>query len=1195
MAVRTRRSRGKRGYQKGSKKHRKQTKGGQTRRDAMRQSMRKYVLAAYYNNARLNALYCLNAIREKHGKDPLENEDQIVSALDSLIALGKLPEKRERIMEQLMFRFPFLNVLSDPHKKQDKNEATPIPRYIESRLRWMFQLLNGLRNTMAHPSDEEFEISHHIHRNLFFALSDIYDSGFHTIKTRFKLEDSVLKPLLRCDTDGNPRKADNFPLALCARHAENAKGRGGQPQSRVLHDFGHVLFCSLFLEKRQSADLLNHFWETVRQPGWDDTERRKLVRELIAVHRARLPVLRLKSDDSVTALTLDTLSELSRCPRPLFDALGPEDQEQYRVAAEAQVDEEQDGDDSFLFVRARQDRFAPLIMRYLDHDESNRLRFAVDLGNYYYNVRLKPGEGFADSKPHVRRLGQKMLGYGRLQDFSDDHKPERWRELERNYEAYLKGETDLLTGDCREIRNLASFIIPTEPHYHYAEDRIGVRLAEPEEAIRFPSTDTEERNGSARLPRGLKQSMEPDFWLSPVQLLHVAFYHYLQRQLDQTTPLHILLRQYRSGMKKLINRLDESAALPGEPGSPERRAHAQQWVNGCFPPRAPFEVDLGSLPVIVKQHLMGVAQPALNKQKIIQRIEHLRDDTDRRLNRIENQLTKNKKRGSKNFRAIKCGAIGDFLAEDILRFQPIDPAKPDGGKINSQQYQILQCALAYYGAHTDQPPRIVDLLEQGGFLKGVRRHPFLPKLGLTERPDRYKGLITFYQAYLKERRAYLNRTLDKVRKGTVEGKDILHWLRLRQPSTLDNWLKEQRDNEGNLIQPLPLPRNLLYRPILEMTARSLNQEPERLEAEGSSRNAGGQSIPPAITWLIKKYLASFDDAPQAMYALDRHHELFDVFLDKRKVRKKPLKNKSFEFVYERKPKEMHCGNEQWRRRKLREIQAFRKMGVARNPAQEAKLEKFKTLVTGYKRMERKINQHIPQDILLFLYARENLEDLQATEEGAHQSWTLKAIERRLLKTKLRREIELPGGVKLFHPACKIRNFGELGLLARDRRLPSLLGYYSDQELHHEEIRAELASYERERVRITQRIQTLEKELVAKMGQAPERTKKEEKASRQHFGKGRHGDYLYMLHRRHINDPGFDEASFHKARLIRNAFAHNQYPDAAEFPDIAKAVHSEPPPPPDNPRRNRKVAARLGEVMERLYQPWLASLGAERLA
>jgi hypothetical protein len=268
-----------------------------------------------------------------------------------------------------------------------KDAATPIPAKYDSNLKWLFKLINDLRNTTVHPVDHELMLDRRLHKRLFFILNKIYDGSLRTVKTRFDLETSTIEPLLRCDRKGRAKTPDNFSFALCT-DPKNLKDDAALGQSQVLHDFGHVLLCSLFLDKSQSAELISYFWQAGCATGCTDLQK-TIIKELISVYRIRLPIQRLKSDDTPTAVTLDTLSELSRCPRELLETLSPKDQKRFRGNLTSMSASDTEGDEpSYLFARGHQERFIPLMMHFLDFDPDSKLRFAIDFGQFYYNVRL---------------------------------------------------------------------------------------------------------------------------------------------------------------------------------------------------------------------------------------------------------------------------------------------------------------------------------------------------------------------------------------------------------------------------------------------------------------------------------------------------------------------------------------------------------------------------------------------------------------------------------------------------------------------------------------------------------------------------------------------------------------------------------------------------------------------------------------
>lgn len=341
------------------------------------------------------------------------------------------------------------------------------------------------------------------------------------------------------------------------------------------------------------------------------------------------------------------------------------------------------------------------------------------------------------------------------------------------------------------------------------------------------------------------------------------------------------------------------------------------------------------------------------------------------------------------------------------------------------------------------------------------------------------------------------------------------------------------------------------------------------------------NIKPAVTWLLKCYLDAQNDKPQAMYRFKRRHDLFDILLDER-THKQRFKEK-----------QAHYLSESERETQVQEAITFVKQQAAATKQDIIdKRDKLKNLVKYYKRDERKIRYSISQDMLLYLQAKQYLADLQFSS-GSKPVWNLQGIETTLLKNEIRHQLDVPNSNKhLFHPTCKIRNMGELTLLVRDRRLQTLLDYYREDEtgIHHDEIRAELNSYRRAKVAIMRMTHELENQIIATLGHVAKRDKTLSDQTSEHFGRGRHGDFLYALYQHHqsmsngADVPAFSLDSFDQTLRIRNAFSHNQYPEVDKFNNIAAQVRAENVP--ENPANQRKVADRFKQCMEDRYIPWL---------
>jgi hypothetical protein len=237
---------------------------------------------------------------------------------------------------------------------------------------------------------------------------------------------------------------------------------------------------------------------------------------------------------------------------------------------------------------------------------------------------------------------------------------------------------------------------------------------------------------------------------------------------------------------------------------------------------------------------------------------------------------------------------------------------------------------------------------------------------------------------------------------------------------------------------------------------------------------------------------------------------------------------------------------------------------------------------------------------LFQHGRTLFErHIQLPAGTAQPVWRLEDLRQTLLTTPINVELPVPNTSRfLRHPRCKISNLGELGLLVRDRRLATLLKYYPEAEtvIDQAEIRAELTSYRRVRVQVMELVHTLEHAVWIAVGSAIGNDIAE--GDRAVFGKDqpRHGKLLYQLQECWRTQPNaeftayadvFGADRFYHARLIRNAAAHNEYPDARLFREVVEAIAAEPVP--KNPDMRRHVAERLYEALDRIYKPWLAFL------
>ena len=495
-----------------------------------------------------------------------------------------------------------------------------------------------------------------------------------------------------------------------------------------------------------------------------------------------------------------------------------------------------------------------------------------------------------------------------------------------------------------------------------------------------------------------------------------------------------------------------------------------------------------------------------------------------------------------------------------MRFQPINLKKPhDGGKINSQQYQILKNSITYYGAYIKQAPEMLDLFKGAGLLESDHQHAFLYKLELQNKPDKYSGLISFYEAYLQARKVFLEKYLNRLENKKSVDERLSKWLRIRQSSTMKSWLDGQLDESNQLKQALPVPKNLFYSGILSMMSNVIGVTEKELHEQGSKtfiRNGEPFISRPAINWLIKQYLTEGNDQLQSMYEYPRSHQLFNDFKDRRNMESKD------KFL----PKKNYFLTEQQRKDCLPQI---REKMI--NLSKEEETQKIKWQLQSYKQSER-INRHYAeQDILLYLLTKQYL-DADVLKLGAkNPTWSLGSIDKTLLDTRIPYELTVPSiqdrKKSLKHLGCKVKNLGDLRMLVRDSRLPSLLIHYQEDVINQQEIRVELMEYDRNKLKIMALAHRLEKQITQNLGGIHEIRKIKNNILNDDSSYLSHKDYLSALFQSRLKKVTAKQIV--QASQIRNAFVKNEYPKINEFPEIYKMVRLQKTP--KDPKNNRKVS------------------------
>jgi len=472
----------------------------------------------------------------------------------------------------------------------------------------------------------------------------------------------------------------------------------------------------------------------------------QMTNEVFCRSRISLPKLKLESLRTDDWMLLDMLNELVRCPKSLYDRLHEEDRARFRVPVDILSDEDDtDGteEDPFKNTLVRhQDRFPYFALRYFDLKKVfTSLRFHIDLGTYHFAIYKKNiGE-----QPEDRHLTRNLYGFGRIQDFAEEHRPEEWKRLVRDLDYFETGDKPYIT--------------QTTPHYHIEKGKIGLRFV-PEGQHLWPSPEVgATRTGRSKYAQDKRLTAEA--FLSVHELMPMMFYYFLLREKysDEASAERVQGRikrviedvyaVYDAFARDEINTRDELDACLADKGI--RRGHLPRQM----------------IAILSQEHKDM-------EEKIRKKLQEMIADTDHRLDMLDRQTDRKIRIGRKNAGLPKSGVIADWLVRDMMRFQPVakdTSGKPlNNSKANSTEYRMLQRALALFGGEKE---RLTPYFRQMNLTGGNNPHPFLHET----RWESHTNILSFYRSYLKARKAFLQSI------GRSDRVENHRFLLLKEPKT----------------------------------------------------------------------------------------------------------------------------------------------------------------------------------------------------------------------------------------------------------------------------------------------------------------------------------------------------------------------------------------------------------------------------
>lgn len=1114
-----------------------------------------HLFAAYLNLARHNAFLTVTEICKRLGKGEIASDDQLFtkSIFDYLEERNAqlFPNQAQKAVRLLYRHFPFLetveremvfrsrkNYEKDTILKEQKLEPHELRQFFEM----LFKALNEFRNFASHPGQDKPSMP----VELIACMKQIYDAAKRRTKTRMNYEEEDVKHLDRWTVTKN-NEGEKTTAEKVAFEYKLDDGQGN------LTDLGLAYFICFFLDKKQGHLFLNQFDAfkilAMEEKQTDSAaiaqERKKAVAafEVFTDYRMRIPSLRIESEASQDQLFMDMLGELKRCPVELFNHISVRDQDRFWVESkdeevvkalqQGHFTNENEGEMEVLLLR-HDDRFAALAMRFLDESLAfQQLRFMVDLGNYHHKVYPKEIGG----EWQMRRLTQKLLSFGRLQDFS----------IEKLYEKY----GDLVQDPSKiDLNYDKPYIAATHPHYHYFEDNVAVKFAD-KDFNAWPSLESEKK--SRKPNRG---NYQPDFFISRDELFSIALYATLtkseykvkgDKQESGFSETEKVLMQYRSRMKKFFTDVKSgdfpplnSAEFPfllkdsDKNETLRRKSVLQSSLDNRH-----AGVLTAHIPDDLLDYLIHIGKTPVNTAAS-QKLERMIEQTGRRLRRLESDLERDKI-GKANHREVKKGTLGAFIAKDLMMFQPVD-AKGKG-KATGLLFQTLQASIAFYMRDRTM---LRKLFKACGLIGSENPHPFL---GRMRGFDQMNGVIDFYRTYLEARQNFLQSELNKChQQGGAYASP--HWLKMNRQSSRATRSYGPGLAGAYLEVPMNLARGLFLRPIKEWMLQNGN-DAFRAAIQSAERTNS--------VYLLRLYFdLVLQDGQQDFYESGRNYKIFNLFNELKKGLDEPeqfYKTAAIDDALLHEVKvwistlpemaPVQYGN------KGRRGNAQEKPVLTRIAAKKA--------LTFYQNNERRLRQVKAQDMALFLMAKELLrmsgdkDTWQGNLAGLKLRDIVPDVERGPLSEFISFELtqeygEMLNGVKkpegktikriIRQSRIKIKNYGDFRRFLKDRRLNNLMFYFDSEVVERAAIERELDEYDRNRIRIFELIRAFEDKAAKRWPELarlrPEKT-----------GAGLHQKFLDKYFA--SNQKNIPKAEC--MRNLRNSYFHNEFPDRALFPEM----------------------------------------------
>ena len=1175
---------------------------------------KKHIMGAYFNMAQQNFYKTFLEILIKSGVTVKNNwsTTDILNIIEKGINGNLLKTNDQKMrMQKLLFRsFPILGPVM-ANEKSNQVKMTKLSNVIltenlllgvslEECLKVMHRFmatLNECRNYYTHFSPyntadslkrqykNQFEVAKYLDKALVASRRinkernrltteemEFLTKIDHYIKT-YKLDErgNVI-------TDYNPRFKKEMPIKI---HVEREDWyfrifgeriiEETQERCKALSDFGVLYFCVIFLSKPYAKRLIEE--TELFAPGkspFKDVEN-DIVREMMSIYRIRIPRgKKLNSKDTKTALAMDMLNELRKCPMPLFDVISKEGQIFFS--------DEVEGNDESLPETVKRlrstDRFPYLVLRYIDTKKLfSDIRFQVELGKFRFKFYEKTG---VDGETRMRSLQKEINGFGRPQEIEESRKKE-WGDIMQQSE-----QTDVVLEDNETVLQLRQFAEDTSESKPYVTDhKTSYNITNNRVGMYWNSQSSHILKNGSYLPQLISENGKalveqpcPKASLSVYDLPALAFYQYLfdkngcANDKEFQSPEQIIKDTYKH-LREFFKDVKEGN-IPKFSDREDLAKHLKNTYDGISIQWVPEKL----LDYLLNKHNLSASKIFKEKSNNIledrklrleNRLKKFRKDCktilpEKKKNKSDKKKDENKnKYATKGYAEIRYSQLAKYIADSLMDWQP--SAKNGSNKLTGQNFNVLVAFLATY--HSGRPiSELTELLRKAGLTEGPYKHPFIQSV-LNLGP---KDIEKLYEKYLEKEIDYLSKCLQ----GSVDKKSIpfLHANRKKWQTKDERYYRELAGRyleiEEGKAATILLPDGLFTPHILKLLkGKYADYETLMLFLNGNDENDDVNNKTNNAAYLISRFFEivrgdngqPFYRSSKTNYKESPFARTYDIFniLNNKKVKNALVPvylssddiNRRFTERNGNKKRidldiEMHLEN-----------MTERDKGnhTTLEEAKEAMDKRLHRAIRFCKNNERAIRRFKTQDMVLFLMAQNLLQEIiPDNEQVSDRNFMLKKVcEDGFLSQAVRMEkkfeVEIGGKkkyVKVVQENMSLKNYGEFYRLVNDERLLSLLGQLGDcGEISHADLHTELALYDQGRSSVFKNIQDIERIILESYPELDEPDNEAFYIEGKSLPKKNNFKSLLSLLEKG-DEHLLDEKEKELVISIRNAFSHNSY-------------------------------------------------------